>query len=483
MRPLEVSLIVAGLPVALWYAISARRPAWWAHVVTSIAVILGVLQVLVEGYRWQMLPAYAGVCGVLLLDLARFRRAGRPARLVAWPILACFSAALLLGIVYPVFRLPVPDGPYRIGTASYHLIDQNRAEPFSPKPGARREVMMQVWYPADPGAAGKAELYRSRAETTWESSYLTLVRTHALAGVAVAKAQPRYPVVIFDPSWHGVSNQSLFQVEELASHGFIVAGVDHPYSSGVTVFPDGRVIRARPAKFLDTSSEETLRETDRIAEEEVQLRAADLRFVLDSLVKLNEKDGQGFLTGRMDLNRTGILGYSFGGAVAAQACWMDHRFKAALDLDGMLFGESAREGIEQPFLVMSDSSGPPSAAELASPRLPRRRWAEIVAKQVEMIGRDLTNHGGYTVDIRGVSHGNFSDDALFSPLGRLAGGGSINNRRAMTIINAYTLAFFEEYLNGRPEPLLDEAARRYPEVSVAAFGAARHCRSCAWEFH
>jgi len=50
--------------------------------------------------------------------------------------------------VLPVFRFPQPGGPYDIGTVTYHWIDTSRPEIFTSDLAARRELMVQIWYPA-----------------------------------------------------------------------------------------------------------------------------------------------------------------------------------------------------------------------------------------------------------------------------------------------------------------------------------------------
>ena len=57
---------------------------------------------------------------------------------------------VVLPIVQPVFHFPKPAGPYAIGTLTYHLTDSNRAEIFSADASRRRELMVQIWYPAKP---------------------------------------------------------------------------------------------------------------------------------------------------------------------------------------------------------------------------------------------------------------------------------------------------------------------------------------------
>src|SRR2546425_1334704 len=44
--------------------------------------------------------------------------------------------------------LPTPTGPLAVGRVAIHWTDSSRAEPLSSREGARREIMVHVWYPA-----------------------------------------------------------------------------------------------------------------------------------------------------------------------------------------------------------------------------------------------------------------------------------------------------------------------------------------------
>ena len=66
-------------------------------------------------------------------------------------------------------------------------------------------------------------------------------------------------------------------------------------------------------------------------------------------------------------------------------------------------------------------------------------------------------------------HANFCDASLFSPFRRFTGGGRINPRRCLRLVNDYTLAFFQKELEGRPAPLLGGPSAEYPEVKLEIF--------------
>ncbi len=62
-------------------------------------------------------------------------------------------------------------------------------------------------------------------------------------------------------------------------------------------------------------------------------------------------------------------------------------------------------------------------------------------------------------------HLNFTNTPYFSPLAPLLGfAGTIEAQRAYNIVNAYSLAFFDQHLEGRPATLLDGLSKQYPEV-------------------
>jgi hypothetical protein len=74
--------------------------------------------------------------------------------------------------------------------------------------------------------------------------------------------------------------------------------------------------------------------------------------------------------------------------------------------------------------------------------------------------------------VNGASHINFTDFNLISPLFKmpqLGILGEIDTRQMERIINAYTLAFFDQTLKGIPSPLLQSANPDYPEVELKMF--------------
>jgi hypothetical protein len=74
---------------------------------------------------------------------------------------------------------------------------------------------------------------------------------------------------------------------------------------------------------------------------------------------------------------------------------------------------------------------------------------------------------GYFVQVPGMFHADLTDIPDLVPITSLLGyTGPIGTRRAHDIVNAYSTAFFDRHLAGRPTPLLDEPPAQHPDVLV-----------------
>jgi predicted dienelactone hydrolase len=464
MRVLESSLLVVNILV-LAGCVLVSRMSLLSRGAAAAAVLLTALHFGFEGCRWQMVPGYLAT-GLLVMACA-------------WPgalqlrfwatsgIVVCLVGAAVLGTILPVFSFPAPTGPFPIGSVIRHFIDPTREEHQSGRTREPRELMVQIWYPAE--GTGERQFYRATTPPNLKNAHLRLVRLHSCGGVPVAGTRPRYPVLVFSPAWTGNCNQYTVLAEELASHGFIVVGIDHPYGSDPTSFPDGRVIRTTLHGWLDYSSDESLRASRLVAETQLSIRTADVRFVLDELQRLDRNDPDGLLTGRVDTLVVGAFGHSFGGAVAAEVCAIDERFLAGINFDGIVFGESCANGVLKPFLYVSDDSPVPTATELAKATGPHKRYLAHIAEDVRSVRRSLSENGGYWLKIRGASHMNFSDSPLYTPIKQITGAGSVNARRAFVIINEYARSFFEKHLLARDNCLLNQSYPRSDEVYFEAW--------------
>jgi hypothetical protein len=248
MRPIEVLILLAILFSLLAHLIPrSRRPRWFS-LLPALAALLMVLHLVVERYRWQMVPAYALAAFLVLGMVLRERESVRPrysTPSLTRRILGIFGVivgliALALGTLlssaFPVFTLPEPTGPYAVGTQYYLWTDTRRPDEYTSAPDDFREVSVQIWYPAEPSGHGKPIPYMRRdAAQAFSSSenlpsflleHLALVRTHAYLDADAAKAGAPFPVITYSPSGLMSGHMTLF--EELASHGYVVVCIGHP---------------------------------------------------------------------------------------------------------------------------------------------------------------------------------------------------------------------------------------------------------------
>jgi dienelactone hydrolase len=180
------------------------------------------------------------------------------------------------------------------------------------------------------------------------------VHGHSFRDVAVSRQQRSYPVVIMRAGASSeVTNYSTL-AEDLASHGYVVVGLDAPYRTGRVVFPDGRVIGRTPENNPELYSGQAFY---RVANKLLAAWTADIGFVLDRLARLNASDASGKFRGRLDLTRVGVFGHSFGGAQAAQFYHEDPRCKAGIDVDGAPLGSVIQAGIHKPFMFLLSGHG------------------------------------------------------------------------------------------------------------------------------
>jgi dienelactone hydrolase len=438
MRIGEILMVVANL--AALAALNYQHS--WLGGAAALVLLVLLIHLFVEKSRWQMIPAYAVSFAIVVCGFAGVTNTNGVNIIVSLLAAAALLASAALGIVLPVFSLPLSSGRYPIGTVT--RIWTRPHSQIESGESALRRLTVQIWYPT-PTTTGKRSEYRTERAQGFKS-HLRLVRTNSFVNAPILPIE-KQPVVLFSPGWKGHLTQNSIQFEMLASHGFVVVSVEHPPAEKL------------PADF-DPSLQENLDEYPF----EARLRAEDMSFAIDQLENISLDDPEDLFTGRLDTSRLGMFGYSFGGAVAAEACWLDDRLKAGINMDGMLFGEAADAGVPKPFFFMSCDGPLPSADDLQCPDPRKRLHMQMLDLDIRRIRQSLARYGGYYLTLRKSAHSNYSDRPLYSPLRSLTDAGSIDVNTAFEIINRYTFAFFDQYLNGNHHDLLEQRSGSYPEA-------------------
>jgi dienelactone hydrolase len=366
--------------------------------------------------------------------------------------------------------IPGPTGRYRVGTAIFHLVDTSRGDFVTKKPGQFNEMMIQIWYPAE--ASGKhdtapyvsdnriiQEMLRQKFENQTPEliNNMLKVKTHSVLDAPLQKGKDRLPLLLASPGIGSPRFTLTSLSEDLASHGYIVVTIDHPYC--FTILPDGRVQTLdQVPEFADDAAANAKLE---------EMRAKDASFVLSSITDVNSKK-LGSFARRIDKRRVGIWGHSTGGAVALEASRSDVRFKAAINLDGLAFGKVVTEGFNRPSAVFA-SHMDYSDEELAKRGRTREQMKQMGGRRTAhwTPAFSKTKADAFWVEVAGTNHIHFSDYPFIMPtMYTQFGGQPIDQRRGFIIITTYMREFFDRYLLGRHAALLGGPSKLYPEVFI-----------------
>jgi hypothetical protein len=260
--------------------------------------------------------------------------------------------------------------------------------------------------------------------------------------------------VVLSPGFTHPRSTLTALAEDLASHGYVVAGIDHTYESHATAFPDGRVTTCL--------AREARRRGGGFSEKVAAGRAADASFVLDELTGAHPaRPGAGLI----DPSRMGMVGHSAGDAAAIAAMLAGSRIRAGIDMDGATAVPIPGEGLARPFLFLGKQSNyTPGSGIIASPD------GKDVKGSVITWERDwelLTGWKRWLV-VAGAVHASFTDLAMLADQTGIDIGAGLSGARSLDITRAYVQAFFDQHLRGTPQALLDQPSPRYPEVTFCS---------------
>ena len=223
-------------------------------------------------------------------------------------------------------RLPAPSGSLPVGATTLHLVERSRDDPWVPSAGPRA-LMITLFYPARPGGtrplapwmsrlAANHYLARISGRTTPPPDLPRVPSTHSGENAPAASRPGGWPVVLSSPGYGEDRALGTDLTEDLTSHGYVVAAIDHTYDATEIAFPKNRlVLRHQPEPTTEALAAG------------IRIRVADARFVLDELTSLNHGDNpdaerrslpQGTSRG-LNLATVGMFGHSLGGATTAAA--------------------------------------------------------------------------------------------------------------------------------------------------------------------
>lgn len=399
-----------------------------------------------------------------------------------------FVLLFLLAVLNSTFgagiKLPEPTGTYPVGTTVFSLTDENRMEIYTDDPADHRSLLIRAWYPAQPAGneekagywADPAAVRRSLGKQMGVPAFLfykaSKITTHSFLNAPVSGLQSSFPVLIFSHGYTGLETQNTVLMEDLASHGYIVFSISHTYEAVVTLFPDGKkasIFQRKPEigdgwdgdyklyeqKTEDFNLEENPALIQKVLEllptinQSMRIWSDDISFVVDELEKLNTNGDVPLFAGKLDLERLGAFGHSFGGAASGQFSVQDDRCKAAINMDGLQWGGLFEKKLTKPLMMMYSDH---NIGDM------KPQHDVIYSGSGETV---------YSVYIKGSFHNDYSDFTLLNLFKKFKVLGPIEGRRMVDITRRYTLAFFNTHVKGEPDALLNSPSSNYPEVTFS----------------
>jgi predicted dienelactone hydrolase len=294
----------------------------------------------------------------------------------------------------------------------------------------------------------------------------------------VSDAQAVYPVVLLSHGAGATMEVATAQSEDLASHGYIVVTIDHPFVSAATVFPD-RVVTAQEAT--------TQFDTPEPAEPITHIMADDNAFVLDVLGQMHTGRRPSPFTGKLNLDKIGVMGHSVGGAVAYNMATHDRRIKAAVNVDGTVYITPQDTNAIAPFLMLANDRYHVQAIEQRASLMPtfdltpegqqalldvygsmQAYEAAYTTAQQNILGlAAVLKVSGNLYTIEGSDHMKFTDMGLFIGSKWLRDlvqiRGETDPARCLKITQALTVAFFDQHLKGETTNVTS-LLKTYPEL-------------------
>ncbi len=369
-------------------------------------------------FRWRLITLLLLIWAILgAVTLIRGRKDekkykwGRSVRKAIVRVLLIFIA-LIPAFVFPKYELVPTTGKHKVATTLYTYRDKNRIETYTDK-GETRKLNVQFWYPED--------------------------------------IDGKYPLIVFSHGSFGVrtSNESLYN--ELASHGYVVASIDHTYQALFTTDVDGNTTRIDMGFVKEVSAEDAhnhKKQSYELYQKWMGIRKGDINFTIDYIKEEAEKNTSDRVYKLMDEDKIGIMGHSLGGSAVLGVGRNRQDVSAVIALESPFMDDI--KGVDKNEFVFTDKIYPVPVLNVYSDSAWSHLsdWAQY-RENYELLSNTMAN--AFSAHIKGVGHLSLTDLSLTSPLLTRF----LNQKRSeksaedcLKTINKLTLEFFNCYLKG-----------------------------------
>ncbi|MBL4837483.1 MAG: hypothetical protein JKY34_07875 [Kordiimonadaceae bacterium] len=326
----------------------------------------------------------------------------------------CLLFATFIFWATPSINLPLPSGTHTVGL-SHWVINTDRTEPFTLNPSDKRKLHIKVWYPtadvsnidflhyrpapklAAYASPNMAPVHAALIGSIGPLSFLEPRLKKALAeaklstyaGPAPLKTNEKFPVLLFSHGHRAHLDFFSTTMQDLASHGYIVIGINHSYEVPHSIMPTGETFSrtdhimehsaASDAQTYQSYEKQLATLTNNInnitsnggfeANKErfaqaynaiidtpqdltydLPIRVADMLSTIQFMEHAAKQASASALLKMMDLSKVGAFGMSFGGPTSAEFCRQYGKCIAAANIDGKNWGDMLRAPLDVPML-------------------------------------------------------------------------------------------------------------------------------------
>lgn len=173
-------------------------------------------------------------------------------------------------------------GHYPVGVRTLKAVHHGQLDAVSQQ-RENRQLILEVWYPAAPAPTSVLASY----DNVTKSGLPFRLQGSAWRDATGIDGQS-YPLVVLSHGYTGYRTLMYYLGEHLASHGYVVAALDHPHSTNAEI----DAVQAPYQGFLNT----------------LYHRSRDQQFVLNHF-----RQQQSELSPLIDTSTAAVIGYSMGG--------------------------------------------------------------------------------------------------------------------------------------------------------------------------
>ncbi|MDQ0208588.1 alpha/beta hydrolase [Alkalicoccobacillus murimartini] len=386
-------------------------------------------------------------------------------------------------------EFPEPYGDYVVGLTEMDFIDKNRKKLFGSSENNDRKIPIIIFYPADHNFEKTKALYTFKEEAEsinkatrgLVSSKSQYIKMNCYRDIPISTKQNKYPIIFFNHGYNCHMMQNSVLCSDLASKGYIVVSVGHPYETSILKYTDGQIVKANKSiieefkRTMDSNVNKKFKEMKKnnyIDEEllpiaadffdyfkdtkvwdHVKIWSDDNRFIADMMEQLDDGSIPSQFEGKLNIrNGIGITGHSYGGCAASQVCLDDSRFVCGINIDAPTYGEFWDKNLNKPYMV-------------------------IGSKMIEYLARTtfLKNSAdSYLITVDHTTHMDFTDFIYYArQLKFLKVLGKRKKALLRDILSHYHIMFFDKYLRNNhnseiTEKLSEGIGIRWKEAVTAS---------------